>query len=274
MPPTAPPTAGETAPPAEPEPAPEPAAAAPDGDSEAAPTVYKPRRRGRTARLIAVAAVLGVVAGGGVGYRIQQQRDPTPPPPLTGAMPAQPKGAGPAVPALPVSQDRAALYDGDLLKFLVQVPKSGEDPERLRVPLWDYAETFDKPAGAFEDMASDDFQQGARADWTDAHGVFREVDLTQFRDEASPSARARFSEWWADIDGYTWLGPSEQIAGVQNGSVWPSGEEWKKSGFQPEYRGHGLAEVGNILIEVFVDSPRPVKSSTVRTLIDQQLERL
>lgn len=75
----------------------------PDADAAAVPVPadapplpsYKPRRRGRTTLLIASAAVLGVLAGGGLGYRVQQNREPTPLPPLIGPMLAQPKGVGP-----------------------------------------------------------------------------------------------------------------------------------------------------------------------------------
>lgn len=53
------------------------------------------RRRGRTALLIATAAVLGLVGGACAGYLIQADREPTKLPSLSQPVVAQAKGAGP-----------------------------------------------------------------------------------------------------------------------------------------------------------------------------------
>jgi hypothetical protein len=244
------------------------------GGAEKPPRVHKPRRRGRTTLLIAAAAVLGVLAGGGLGYRIQQQRDPTPLPPLTGAMPAQPKGAGPAVPALPASQDRAAIYDGNLLKLLLPVPEGAKDPERDWVSLEDSAERFEQPDDAFRNLTSDGFRRHAEAAWTDAHDVYREVDLLQYRDDVSPQAIALFEEWSATDNGDPHYRAGVQVPGATNGLVRGSAEPFKDPGFEPSYEGRALVQVGNILIEVFVDSTHPVKAATIQSVVTQQLERL
>jgi hypothetical protein len=187
---------------------------------------------------------------------------------------AQPKGAGPAVPALPASQDRAAIYDGDLLKLVVPIPKGGKDSSREYTSLVDYADEYTNPAEAFPDFANEGFQRGVHAYWTGAHDVFYEVELTQFRDQEAASAPSEFAQWSSGITYDPEHGSSVPIPGAENGYVWPSAKAHTKAGYLPEYQGRGLAEVGNILVDVFVESTHKVKSSTVKSLIDQQLERL
>jgi hypothetical protein len=246
-------------------------------DSEHVPEPLRaraPRRRGRTTVLIAAAAVLGVLAGTGVGYRIQYDREPTPLAPLAGAMPVQPKGAAPAAPALPASQDRAAVYDGNLLDLLVPIPKGAKASERVWVSLTGFAETFDDPAGTFKDYAMGGFQRSVRADWTGAPGTYDEVEVIQFRDEGTAFASSLFTRW-ASANAYDpAYGTSVEIPGVMNGYVWPSGKAVTQDGYEPEYHGRALAQVGNILIEVFVDRLHPVTASAVLPVINEQLERL
>ncbi|MYS22611.1 hypothetical protein GA0115240_142512 [Streptomyces sp. DvalAA-14] len=245
-----------------------------DAAAGAPAPAYKPRRRGRTTALIAAAAVLGVVAGAGVGYRIQQQRVPTPLPPLTGPMLAQPKGPGPAVPALPVSQDRAALYDSDLLKLLVPVPKGGKDSVRTYVSMLDFANEFTRPADEFTNLADQEFQRVVHTWWRDSNGVFFEVELSQFRDETTSTASNVLADWMSGITDEPTHGESQTIPTAKDGYVWPSAKPQTKAGYLPEYEGRGLAGVGNIIVQVYVNSTHKVKASTVTSLIDQQLERL
>ncbi|GAA3372818.1 hypothetical protein GCM10020367_29950 [Streptomyces sannanensis] len=82
-------------------PEPEQAAAEPTSEAVAAPASDvspRSRPRGRTTVIIAVAALLGVVGGTAVGYRIQADRPPTSLPPLN-----QP---GLAYPAKPLPKDK------------------------------------------------------------------------------------------------------------------------------------------------------------------------
>lgn len=254
---------------------------APDGanaaETEAVPEpllARAPRRRGRTTVLIAAAAVLGVLAGAGVGYRIQYDREPTPLAPLAGAMPVQPKGAAPAAPALPASQDRAAIYGGNLLDLLVPVPKGAKDSERVWMSLTGFAEAFDDPAATFKEFATGGFQRSVRADWAGEPGTYDEVELIQFRDEGTAYASSLFPQWASANTYDSAYGTSVEIPGVTNGYVWPSGKPVTQDGYEPEYHGRALAQVGNILIEVFVDRLHPVTASTVLPVINEQLERL
>jgi hypothetical protein len=232
------------------------------------------RRRGRTAVLIAVAAVLGVLGGVGAGYGIQYQREATPLPPLVGAMPVQPKGAAPDAPALPASQDRAAVFDGNLLDRLMPIPKGAKDSEREWVTLPDYAEYFDDPAGAFNMLAGDDFRRSVIADWTAADDTYYEIHMIQFRDDADALTSQVFSQWAPDSSWDPQYGQSVQIPDATNGYAYPSGKAVTKDGYEPYYEGYAIAQVGNILVDVYVEQSHPVAVKTVLSAINKQLERL
>jgi len=242
-----------------------------------APERVRMSRRRRTTLLVAVAAVLGVLAGVGTGFGIQYDREPTPLPPLAETMPVQPKGAGPDVPALPASQDRAAVFDGNLLDLLVPIPKGGEDSERIWVSLSEYADGFDEPAGAFQEFVDNEFRRSVRADWSTSNGTYVEVQMTQFRDEDVSYSSGLFGSWMSSIDSIDnkeIYGDFATIPGTTYGFTWPSSGPLVEDGYEPEYDGRGLAQVGNILIELWVDSPDPVTNSAVQTVMNEQLERL
>ncbi|MEE4545738.1 hypothetical protein V2S66_27685 [Streptomyces sp. V4-01] len=272
-----------------PVPEPDPAAApepAPEPESEAAPEPaatpwpappppsYEPRRRGRTTLLIAAAAVLGVLAGGGLGYRIQDQRAPTPLPPLAGAPPAQPKGAGTAAAALPAAQDRDAVFQGDLLTLLMPTPKGGKQKDRGWVSLIDFAEQYERPAAAFTDFARNDFRRAADVAWLAGAHTRYHVTLAQFRDEAAPHTPEELLDQGTYADENSKLGDSVQIPATMDGKVWPSAAPYRDPGYEPDYFSLGVARVGDIYVEVTVDSTRPVTSSVVMAVIKTQLERL
>ncbi|MFI1097747.1 hypothetical protein [Streptomyces sp. NPDC020917] len=234
----------------------------------------RPRRRGRTTLLIASAAVLGVLAGGGLGYRIQQQRTPTPLPPLTGRPLAQPNGAGPAAAALPVSQDRAAVYGGDLLKLLVPTPKGAKEGERGWESLAAYSENFTKPGTAFVEFSGDDFQRAVNAMWLEHHDTVVSVELAQFRDDAAPSAPRRMSDQSLYNDADDELADGEDVPGTMDGKVWGSAKPHRIDGSVTAYSARGMARIGNIVVDVSFISARPVKAATVAALVTRQLERL
>jgi hypothetical protein len=239
-----------------------------------APPAYKPRRRGRTTLLIAAAAVLGVLAGGGLGYRIQQERPPTPLPPLTGPVLAQPKGAGPAAPKLPAAQDGGLVYRGDLLKLLVPTPKGGKETYRDWMSLAEYAEEYTRADVEFRNLTSNAFQRSVEADWTGKKNAYYEVHLTQFRDEGYANAPSFFEDQKSVDDSLPEDGRPHDLTDVGSGRVWGSGRAESHAGYLPIYRGRGIARVGNIYVEVYVNSLHPVKYTTVRSLLEKQLERL
>ncbi|SEG88737.1 hypothetical protein SAMN05216223_119130 [Actinacidiphila yanglinensis] len=254
---------------AEPEPQPAPAA-----DAVPEPAPYRPRRRGRTTLLIAAAAVLGVLAGGGLGYHIQQQRRPTPLPPLTGPVLAQPKGAGPAAPKLTADQDGGVVFRSDLLKLLVPTPKGDKEEERDWNSLLDYAEEYTQPAGIFTDLAGDSFQRSVEAAWTDKHHTYYQVALTQFRDDTYANAKQFFEDERNADNDVQGIGHRHDLTDVTHGTVWGSTRPHTEAGYLPDYQGRGIAQVGNIYVEVYVDSLHPVKAGTAQAILEKQLERL
>lgn len=233
------------------------------------------RRRRRTALITTSAAVLGVLAGGLLGYGIQDHRAPTPLPPLTGAMPVQPAGAGPAPKALPVSQDRNAVYRGDLLKLLVPTPKGAKEENRSWMSLADYAENFENPAGAFTGLVDHQYQRGADAEWSDRKSTsYFTVRLIQFRDDAAPWAPQEMIYQANLASGDSGYGASLDVPGTVDGQVWGSAGPESDPGHVPYYSGHGQARVGNIYVEVWVDGIKPIKASTVLAVMKRQLVRL
>lgn len=257
------------------------AAPAPDADTlpdagaePPPPPSFAPRRRGRTTVLIAAAAVLGVLAGAGLGYRVQDQRKPTPLPPLTGSALAQPRGAGAAPAALPAAQDRDAVYEGDLLKLLVPTPKGAKQHDRRWITLADYAEEFERPQYAFTELTQNDFRRAAGVEWQQGAHTRVGVTLLQFRDEAAPYTPEELSDQQDYADDNDEQGESVEIPGTMDGKVWPSAKPYREPGYEPDYSSLGLARVGDIFVEVAVDSTTPLRSSVVMAVITKQLERL
>ena len=64
------------------------------------------------------------------------------------------------------------------------------------------------------------------------------------------------------------------IPGTVDGQVWGSGNPDRGLSDLLPYSGRALARVGNILVDVDVNSPHPVTAKTVMAVIEQQLERL
>ncbi|MFE0510632.1 hypothetical protein ACFW2E_12035, partial [Streptomyces sp. NPDC058964] len=157
------------------------------------------RRRGRTALLIAGAAVLGLVAGTCAGYLVQADRDPTALPSLSQPTLAQAKGKGPG--PLSAAQDHKIETDGDLRKLLLKRPVSARKGLYTMghdgwMSLADYAETYEKPAAAFGNLIGDEFRRAAVTNWREGSTYNVEIHLIQYRQEqrlggarAAPRAR-------------------------------------------------------------------------------------
>ncbi|MFD5430226.1 hypothetical protein ACFWI9_33130, partial [Streptomyces sp. NPDC127084] len=98
---------------------------APELIDGAAGTVRRARRRGRTALLIAVAAVVGIAGGTAVGYGVQAEHEPTPLPVLSQAgltYPAKPLAASAQPVPLSAAEDHQVKTGGDLRKLLLSKP--------------------------------------------------------------------------------------------------------------------------------------------------------
>ena len=193
--------AAETAAPVKPAEGVDPAEHAGSADPADPAEESRPRRRIRGTTLLTAAIVLGVLGGVGTGYAIQYSRPATPLPPLAGSQPAYaPAGVyqGIAAPALPTSQDDAALTDGDLTKLLLPVPSGASTDDvgwlNQMIDEEENADTCDKAVNCF----TNDLRQGvvAIADTAWVQNGF-DVEIRMFRMAPGDSDTARN---WAESD--------------------------------------------------------------------------
>lgn len=268
--------------PAEPEVPGEPAGPAePAGSS--APSV-RPRPRGRTALLIAAAALLGIAGGTAVGYGIQAERPPTPLPALSQsdlAYPAKALPAGKVPAALPASQDRQVRTSGDLRKLLIDRPAGWSDNKAENglsdgwLSVDSYARAFGVPDFMFTYLLERDVRRIAGASWK--KGAHREatVQLVQFGPGTETGAVDH-------AESQTWYMPeTERGAGNEGDPVRGSGngryylyDVVREPGYLPSYRARAVIQRGDIMIEINIVDTEPISKKDIRTLAERQLERL
>ncbi|WP_078852714.1 hypothetical protein [Streptomyces sp. NRRL S-1824] len=258
-------------------------AAAPEAEPDAPATPVKPRPRGRTALLIAAAAVLGIAGGTAVGYGVQADRAPTPLPALSQPNLAYPAKALPAdkVPdPLPVSQDRQRKTEGDLRELLVSKPSGARNarfpfPTKGWMSLDAYAREFKSEDYMFETLAEADVRRIAAANW--AQGQYRDVAirLVQFRSGAELGA----SDHANDQLGY--MPYAKDGAGNEGDPIKGSGngryflyKAVNKPGYLPVYQARAIAQRGDVMFDINIFDTVPISKKDIRTLAERQLERL
>ncbi|MFH0521707.1 hypothetical protein ACHBTE_31565 [Streptomyces sp. M41] len=231
-------------------------------------------RRGRTAALIACAAVLGLVAGTCTGYLIQADRKPDKLPSLSQPKLPQAKGAAPE--PLPAAQDRRVRTEGDLRKLLLKKPRGAKSGVWLRgadgwMDLADYARTYEQPQGIFGELISDEFRRAAVVGWKKGD-VAVEIRLIQFRQEESAGAVqiTDDNQYWAETqDADSWVVP-----GTENGMAYAYSEPESKAGYLPLYAAEAFAWRGDIAMQIFAFGSKPVTKKTILGLAERQMERL
>ncbi|MFE6173049.1 hypothetical protein [Streptomyces sp. NPDC056464] len=234
----------------------------------------RPRRRGRTAALIAGAAVLGLVAGTCAGYLVQADREPTKLPSLSQPKLTQAKGAAPQ--PLSAARDRRVRTDGDLRKLLLKKPRGAKAADWLTgddgwMDMAAYAETFEEPVGAFGELVSNEFRRAAVVGWLDDDTAV-EIRLLQYRQEESGGAaeRTEGGKYWADLeDGDSWVVP-----GTEDGMAYAYEDAESEPGYVPVYTAEAMAWRGDIAMEIFVSDTRPISKKTIMSLAQRQMERL
>jgi hypothetical protein len=251
---------------------------------DAAPAPPRPpRRRGRTTLIIAVAAILGVLAGTGVGYQIQYQRPDTPLPPLTQAKLKQPTGAAPAAKPLTAAEDTLVTYDGDLRKLLLKKPKGAKDytasyTDNNWMSEYDYAESYKKPDVMFRLLAGNGFRRIAATGWSTgsySNYVETEINLVQFRDDQQAYTPERLSDEQSYMADKDYAGNNgKDIPGSVDGTAWIYSKPQIKAGYLPLYTARALARQGNVMVDIWVFSSRSISMSTIQSLAKRQLERL
>ncbi|MFJ3882309.1 hypothetical protein ACIPW5_33300 [Streptomyces sp. NPDC090077] len=232
-----------------------------------------PRRRGRTALLIAAALALGAAAGTVTGYAVQYHRPPTALPPLAQQKLDTPKALAPddATTAKSVNANRWHKTDGSLAELLLPAPDGamimGSGYEALDVFAADY---FEEPGAALAELADDRFRRVASTVWADGHVVV-EARLLQFRERAGAETYQQ--------NQFSYM-PEPNFAGNRGvaipGMAPDLGHVWVHSKADGGVLGaRALARRGDIVVDInYYDDRGKIAESDVIDLAKRQLERL
>lgn len=235
----------------------------------------RPRRRGRTALLIAGAVVLGLVAGTCAGYLVQAEREPTKLPPLSQPVVKQAKGEAEPLSA---AEDRRVKTDGDLRKLLLQRPKGAREmPISAGTDGWldlaDYADGYEDPDEMFGNLITDEFRRAAVTSWRVGGTRSVEIQLAQFRQEQAMAAadHADSSYYWAEEESDT---RSWSIPGTGDGMAYAHDTPDQRAGYLPLYSAEAHAWRGDIAMDIWVYDTKPISKEKIMDLAKRQMGRL
>ncbi|MFJ6572375.1 hypothetical protein ACIQNU_33710 [Streptomyces sp. NPDC091292] len=248
----------------------------PESAEESSPG-KRPRRRGRTALLIACAAVLGTVAGTCTGYLIQADRDPTPLASLS--QPKVEQARGPAPEPLSAAQDRRVKTDGDLRKLLLSKPKGaryapdleGADKDWMSLP--GYANLHERPGKAFEELLESEFRRAAVKSWKQGADQYVDIRLVQYHqlEDLQAAVAAESDQYWAEEKDGT---SSETIPGTGAGMVYVHTRPTAEPGYVPFYTAQAHAWRGDVAMEIWIHDTKPISKAKIMDLAKRQMERL
>ncbi|MET9922693.1 hypothetical protein ABZZ04_37375 [Streptomyces sp. NPDC006435] len=285
--PTAGPAAEPVAAPAA-EPVAAPAAepgAAPVTAPAAGPVAKRPR--GRTALIVAVAAVLGIAGGTAVGYDVQAGRAPTPLPALSQpdlAYPAKALPPGEAPDPLPASRDRRVRTDGDLHGLIADRPAGWSDDDSSTLNTDDgrldpetYARLYEDEGSMYEYLLQVGIRRVASAGWKRGQNRTAETFLVQFGSTTVHGAKKFAEEQLRYMPG-TGTGSGTDgnggaIKGSSTGRYYVFDVE-REPGRLPLYHARATMYRGDIMAEVYLYDTAPISKKDIRTLAERQLERL
>ncbi|MFP8943785.1 hypothetical protein ACLIYM_20450 [Streptomyces fenghuangensis] len=292
----APVSAPEPVPAPAPEPVPAPAQALPAGPPPPLPPEAPPaarpapparerprRRRGRTALLLACAALLGAVGGLAGGYTVQADRAPTPLPPLSQAKlsyPQKPLPEDEAPEPLTAEEDRRVRTDGDLRKLLLDRPKGAREAEMPPesdgwLSLSGYAENFKDPGRMFTYLADENLRRVATAAWRPSTRRTVSIRLVQFREERRRSALDHTDNQQSYMSSSGYAGnDGSTLKGSGNGRYYVFDRPDRKPGYLPMYRARAIAQRGDIMMDIWIYDAKPIAERDIRSLAERQLERL
>ncbi|WP_336114183.1 hypothetical protein [Streptomyces sp. PTD9-10] len=227
----------------------------------------RPRRRGRTPRLAGAAALLGVVAGTCAGYLVQADREPTKLPSLSQPVIEQAKGE---VEPLSAAQDRKVRTDGDLRKLLLAKPRGTRTADWLPRDGWmdlaAYAGDYTDAGAEFSSLVTDQFRRAAVTGWRVGHAYSVEIRLVQFRQEDSMAATDSSHNLQDDAES---VSPTDSwsIPGTGDGRAYVHNHA-------PLYSAEAHAWRGDIAMEIWAYSSKPITRKTITDLAERQMERL
>ncbi|MEU2433466.1 hypothetical protein ABZ611_28930 [Streptomyces sp. NPDC007861] len=258
-------------PPEQPAQPPEPAAEAP----------VRPRRRGRTALIIAAAAVIGIVSGTAVGYGIQAEREPTPLPALSQAglsYPAKPLPESERPAPLSAAEDHKVKTDGDLRKLLVAKPSGARKArDEWLVDGWtdtrSYALGFDSEDFMFENLVEADIRRVASAAWEQSQYRVTTVQLVQFRSAKAAMEHAQGQQDYMPDEEEGAGNEGDALKGSGNGRYYLYDVE-EKAGYLPLYVARAIVQRGDIMVDIHMIDTKRISKNDIRTVAERQLERL
>lgn len=244
----------------------------------------KRRPRGRTALIIAAAALLGISGGTAVGYGVQAGRAPTPSAALSQpdlAYPAKALAADRVPDPLPASQDRQVRTDGDLRKLIAPRPAGWSENKDMAfaqdgwMDVESYALEFEDEGYMFSRLLEDDIRRVAAAAWKRGEYRTANVWLVQFRSGATTSAanHAQDQRGYMSDEGLGAGNEGDAIKGSLNGRYYLYEVE-RVAGYQPLYRARAVFDRGDVMAEVNMSDTAPISKKDIRTLAERQLERL
>ncbi|MEU0393315.1 hypothetical protein ABZ208_11140 [Streptomyces sp. NPDC006208] len=235
----------------------------------------------RTAVVVAVAALLGAGGGGAVGYHVQADRKPTPLPALNQPGLGYPKkslpaGKKPVPPA--VAQDHKVKTDGDLRRLLVPKPAGARAADGPRQEGWlgqdGYALNFRSEDVMFDRLTEDGFRRAVASTWkTGAYGQTN-VYLVQFHPGVTMGAAGHAGDQLRYMPTREGAGnEGHPIKGSRSGRYFVY-DVRNKPGYLPLYQARAIAYRGDIMLDIHMADTRPISKKAIRTLAEQQLERL
>ncbi|MFE2427047.1 hypothetical protein ACFXJ5_09875 [Streptomyces sp. NPDC059373] len=130
----------------------------------------------------------------------------------------------------------------------------------------------------FNELAGNGFRRVAATTWTS--GSYRswtstEIQLIQFRDDKQTFAVDMLSEQQDYMSEKKYAGNhGKEIPGSVDGYAWVYSKPDTKAGYLPEYTARALVRHGNIVIDIWYYTARPISMKTIQSLAKRQLERL
>lgn len=232
-----------------------------------APDPSRPRRRGRTSRLIGAAALLGLVAGTCAGYLVQADREPTKLPSLSQPVIERVKGE---VEPLSAAQDSKVRTDGDLRKLLLAKPRGAREADWVPRDGWmdlaAYADEYTDAGEKFSSLVTDQFRRAAVTGWKTGSAYSVEIRLVQYRQEDSMAATDASHNLQDDAES---VSPTDSwsIPGTGDGRAYVHNHA-------PLYSAEAHAWRGDIAMEIWAYSTKPITKKTITDLAERQMERL
>ncbi|MEV0844975.1 hypothetical protein AB0J21_03625 [Streptomyces sp. NPDC049954] len=238
------------------------------------------RPRGRTAVILACAAVLGLAGGTAYGYGVQADRAPEPLPALSQPKleyPAKPLAKGEGRKPLERGQDRLLHTEGDLRTLLVARPEGSIETDEIhsgpastqRGGFMDLTRTADEyrySGPAFRSLMTDGLRRTATRDWSGPGDARGSVRLLQFAPGSSAGALA-----WVVDQVYT-DPPGEPLKGSDEGRLYVRDEP--DPGTPGMYSAEAYGARGDLAFALYLYDSKPVSESALRKLAEDQLERL